>query len=51
MSDALLQELGAILGPTHVLTGEAAAPYLTDWRKLVQGRASTRCTATQTATR
>lgn len=39
MTDALLQELGAILGPQHVLTGKAAAPYLTDWRKLVKGRA------------
>jgi FAD/FMN-containing dehydrogenase len=39
MSDALLQELAATLGSDHVLNGEAAAPYLTDWRKLVQGRA------------
>jgi len=39
VSDALRQELAGIVGPGHVLTGEAAQPYLTDWRKLVRGRA------------
>ena len=39
MSDPLLLELARIVGFGHVLTGEAAEPYLTDWRKLVQGRA------------
>ena len=35
----LLQRLRDIAGPGHVLTGEACGPYLTDWRKLVTGRA------------
>jgi FAD/FMN-containing dehydrogenase len=39
VSDALLLELAGIVGFGHVLTGEAAEPYLTDWRKLVHGRA------------
>ncbi|MGG5890872.1 hypothetical protein ACLF3G_27675 [Falsiroseomonas sp. HC035] len=36
MSDALAGELAALLGASHVLTGAAAEPYLTDWRKLVR---------------
>ncbi|MBW6396912.1 FAD-binding oxidoreductase [Roseomonas sp. HJA6] len=39
MTDALTQDLRALLGAAHVLTGEDAQPYLTDWRKLVQGNA------------
>ena len=35
----LLQRLRDIAGPAHVLTGDACEPYLTDWRKLVTGRA------------
>jgi FAD/FMN-containing dehydrogenase len=39
MSDALAGELATLLGAGHVLTGAAAEPHLTDWRKLVHGRA------------
>jgi FAD/FMN-containing dehydrogenase len=35
----LLGRLREIAGPAHVLTEQACAPYLTDWRKLVTGRA------------
>jgi FAD/FMN-containing dehydrogenase len=35
----LLESLAAAVGPNHVLTGAAAAPYLTDWRKRYVGRA------------
>ena len=36
----LQQQLAAIVGPAHVLTGEAElAPYLTDWRGRYRGRA------------
>lgn len=35
----VLQELSAIVGAQHVLTGESAAPFLTDWRKTCTGRA------------
>jgi FAD/FMN-containing dehydrogenase len=35
----LLQALAAAVGEANVLTGEAAAPYLTDWRKRYRGRA------------
>ena len=36
----LQQQLAAIVGPAHVLTGEAdLAPYLTDWRGRYRGRA------------
>ena len=35
----LLADLRACVGPEHVLTGDDAAPYLTDWRKTVTGRA------------
>jgi len=31
--------LAAVVGAANVLTGEAAAPYLTDWRKRYLGRA------------
>jgi FAD/FMN-containing dehydrogenase len=37
--EALLAQLRARVGPAHVLTGDACAPYLTDWRGLVTGRA------------
>ncbi|RVT97780.1 FAD-binding oxidoreductase [Rhodovarius crocodyli] len=36
---SLLDALRAAIGADHVLTGEEAAPYLTDWRKLVRGQA------------
>ena len=36
---ALLADLIACLGESNVLTGEDAAPYLTDWRRTVTGRA------------
>jgi FAD/FMN-containing dehydrogenase len=35
----LLQALAAAVGKANVLTGDAAAPYLTDWRKRYIGRA------------
>lgn len=35
----LVAEMAALLGGQHVLTGSDAAPYLTDWRKRVTGRA------------
>jgi len=35
----LVQDLGDIVGSAHVLTGEAAAPFLGDWRERYQGRA------------
>jgi FAD/FMN-containing dehydrogenase len=35
----LLESLRQTLGATHVLTGEQAAPYLTDWRKNYRGNA------------
>lgn len=36
----LQQQLAVIVGPAHVLTGEAElAPYLTDWRGRYRGRA------------
>ncbi|CAM4149615.1 FAD-binding oxidoreductase [Bordetella tumulicola] len=35
----LLADLRACVGPEHVLTGDDAVPYLTDWRKTVTGRA------------
>src|SRR4030095_12398351 len=37
--EALLAQLRASVGPAHVLTGDACEPYLTDWRRLVTGRA------------
>lgn len=36
---SLLLKLVALLGAEHVLTGDAAKPYLTDWRRLATGRA------------
>jgi FAD/FMN-containing dehydrogenase len=36
---SLLQELAAVVGEANVLAGDAAAPYLTDWRKRYVGRA------------
>ncbi len=36
---SLLQALAAAVGEANVLAGEAAAPYLTDWRKRYVGRA------------
>jgi FAD/FMN-containing dehydrogenase len=39
MNDELLARLRQIVGDIHVLTGEDCAPYLTDWRKVVTGRA------------
>jgi len=35
----LPEQLAAIVGPAHLLAGDAAAPYLVDWRKRYQGRA------------
>ncbi len=35
----LLDALGAAIGRANVLTGDDAAPYLTDWRKRYVGRA------------
>jgi FAD/FMN-containing dehydrogenase len=35
----LLDTLRAAIGAAHVLTGDDAAPYLTDWRKRYRGRA------------
>lgn len=35
----VVEQLKAIVGAQYVLTGEAAAPYLTDWRKTQTGRA------------
>ena len=37
--DAFLDAVRAIVGPTHCLCGEAAAPYLTDWRGRYTGSA------------
>ncbi len=37
--DPLLPALRALLGADHVLTGEAAAPHLVDWRGRFRGRA------------
>ncbi|WP_106161262.1 FAD-binding oxidoreductase [Hasllibacter halocynthiae] len=34
---SLLEDLRADLGPAHVLTGEEAAPYATDWTKAYRG--------------
>jgi len=39
MSDTLLDALRRAVGQAHVLTGEDCAPFLTDWRKVVTGRA------------
>ncbi|MFH5926959.1 FAD-binding oxidoreductase [Roseomonas xinghualingensis] len=39
MTDALIASLTEAVGADHILTGEATAPYLTDWRKLVTGSA------------
>ncbi len=35
----ILEQLSDIVGPQYVLTGDAATPYLTDWRKTHTGRA------------
>jgi len=35
----LLKQFAAAVGEANVLTGDAAAPYLTDWRKRYVGRA------------
>jgi FAD/FMN-containing dehydrogenase len=35
----LLPALASIVGPAHLLQGEAAAPHEVDWRKRYQGRA------------
>jgi FAD/FMN-containing dehydrogenase len=35
----LLTELQSLLGPAHVLTGEAVEPYLIDWRRRYRGAA------------
>jgi len=35
----LAEQLAAIVGPANVLAGDAAAPYLVDWRKRYRGRA------------
>ena len=37
--NALLESLRQVLGDSHVLVGEDAAPWLTDWRKTRTGRA------------
>jgi FAD/FMN-containing dehydrogenase len=37
--DALLNDLTAIVGPSHVLTGDDARPFLTDWRGRFKGAA------------
>ncbi len=40
MNQALAHEaLARIVGPAHVLTGDEASPYLTDWRGRFTGRA------------
>ncbi|MES1949607.1 FAD linked oxidase domain-containing protein [Salinisphaera sp. S4-8] len=39
MSDGLIAELGAIVGTEDVLQGEAAAPYLVEWRGAFQPQA------------
>src|SRR5436190_1719909 len=39
MHKAFLEALAAIVGSRHVLSGEDAAPYTTDWRKQYRGRA------------
>ncbi len=39
MPDDLITLLGGIAGAEHVLHGEAAAPYCTDWRGRYRGRA------------
>lgn len=36
---SIINELESLLGPGQVLTGEAAAPFLVDWRNRYQGRA------------
>ncbi len=36
---SVLLELETLLGASHVLTGEAAAPYLVDWRGRYRGQA------------
>lgn len=36
---SIINELESLLGVGHVLTGEAAAPFLVDWRNRYQGRA------------
>ncbi|WP_028357697.1 FAD-binding oxidoreductase [Brackiella oedipodis] len=35
---SLLHELESIVGPEHVLQGESAEPYLTDWRHRYSGK-------------
>ncbi|WP_028884438.1 FAD-binding oxidoreductase [Taylorella asinigenitalis] len=35
---SLLEDLVALVGSEHVLTGEEASPYLTDWRNRYSGR-------------
>ncbi|WP_154589666.1 FAD-binding oxidoreductase, partial [Bordetella pertussis] len=35
----LPRELQALLGPSHVLTGDDAEPFLQDWRRRYRGRA------------
>jgi len=37
--NTLLQALSATVGAAHVLTEDAAAPFLTDWRERYRGRA------------
>ena len=39
MSESLLDDLRRAVGAHHVLTGDDCAPFLTDWRKVVTGRA------------
>ncbi|MFJ1301801.1 FAD-binding oxidoreductase [Pseudomonadota bacterium AL_CKDN230030165-1A_HGKHYDSX7] len=36
---SLLTDLQSLLGPSHVLTGADAEPYLQDWRRRYRGRA------------
>ncbi|MEQ9257928.1 MAG: FAD-binding oxidoreductase [Roseovarius sp.] len=38
MTDTLLDDLAAALGPTHVLTGEDTRPYSSDWADQVRWR-------------
>jgi len=38
-NEPLIDALAAVVGPAHVLTGAAAAPFLTDWRDRYTGRA------------
>ena len=39
MQQQLLDRLAAIVGPTHVLTGDGLESYEQDWRKRARGRA------------